>query len=171
MVKIPRNIDDGAELRAPGVKAGEQFLEAQASPPLSLMQRYLRLKNAVVKIYTAAHWSPDRALPFDPQRLWTELRDAAEIVPGNSPKPAPKRGICAALSVEQRHEKAGFHVVGRFADGRGFILQPVGEVTAREAKEICDAILSLAVAAIRREVCCGTINGDCPPEICPRGPA
>ena len=88
---MTRSADDfcGGNFPRPahGVKAGEQFLAAQSEPPLSLMQRHLRLKNAVVKIYMAAHWSPDRPVTPDAEALWTELRDAAEIVPGNSPQP------------------------------------------------------------------------------------
>jgi len=42
-----------------------------------------RLQAAVEALYYSAHWSPDR--DCDAEQLWTELRDAAGLTPGNSP--------------------------------------------------------------------------------------
>lgn len=42
------------------------------------------LRLAVISLYTAAHWTADRDVPAE--RLWEEVRDAAGILPGNSPK-------------------------------------------------------------------------------------
>lgn len=47
-------------------------------------EEFTRLIRAVDAVYKAAHWTPDR--PVDEAKLWTELRDAAMIAPGNSPK-------------------------------------------------------------------------------------
>lgn len=43
------------------------------------------LKAAGVAIYMAGHWTCDR--PVDDAALWTALRDALGLPPGNSPKP------------------------------------------------------------------------------------
>lgn len=45
----------------------------------------VRLMRAAANLYFAAHWTPDR--PCDADALWTELRDAAGLEPGHSPKP------------------------------------------------------------------------------------
>jgi hypothetical protein len=42
-----------------------------------------RLRKAVSEVYYAAHWTPDR--PCDAVKLWTDLRDAAGLTPGNAP--------------------------------------------------------------------------------------
>jgi hypothetical protein len=41
-----------------------------------------RLIEAIEAVYFAAHWSPDREC--DATKLWTELRDAAGITPGQT---------------------------------------------------------------------------------------
>jgi hypothetical protein len=48
-------------------------------------EKYDRLKDAVEKLYYAAYWSPDRNVDAD--TLWKNVRDAAELPEGNSPKP------------------------------------------------------------------------------------
>lgn len=53
---------------------------------LSAKDKYDRLVKAVKELYNSAYWTPDRDVPNSPQ-LWEELRDAAGITPGNSPKP------------------------------------------------------------------------------------
>lgn len=40
------------------------------------------LRDAVEALYFAAHWSPDR--PVDAAGLWTRVRDAAGIAPGQT---------------------------------------------------------------------------------------
>jgi hypothetical protein len=41
-----------------------------------------RLREAVLRLYCAAHWTADR--PVDEAALWLDVRDAAEIPPGTS---------------------------------------------------------------------------------------
>jgi hypothetical protein len=43
------------------------------------------MREAIKAVYYAAHWTPDR--PCDADKLWTDLRDAACLTPGNAPKP------------------------------------------------------------------------------------
>ena len=78
----------------------DQLSEAQMTFDLNQIQQALidgqqmleqckaeieRLRKAVSDVYYAAHWTPDR--PCDAGRLWTDLRDAAGLKPGNAPKP------------------------------------------------------------------------------------
>ncbi|SKA17565.1 hypothetical protein SAMN02745126_03988 [Enhydrobacter aerosaccus] len=44
-------------------------------------RKYRRLKKAVLALYTAAMWEPDRDVPHQAE-LWANLRDAAGIKPG-----------------------------------------------------------------------------------------
>lgn len=45
---------------------------------------FSKLQSAVRKLYMAAYWSPDR--DCDAAKLWEDVRDAAGIVHGQSPK-------------------------------------------------------------------------------------
>jgi ElaB/YqjD/DUF883 family membrane-anchored ribosome-binding protein len=60
-----------------------------------IMEGWKRLHAAVGAVYYSALWSADR--PVDERRLWTELRDAAGFVPGNSPKPPPSLLVRAGV--------------------------------------------------------------------------
>lgn len=52
---------------------------------LARTQEALRgLREAVDAVYYAAHWTPDRKC--DAARLWTKLRDAAGLTPGETAK-------------------------------------------------------------------------------------
>lgn len=51
-----------------------------------LMELLNNLIEAVGNVYYAAHWSPDRKLDVDAEELWENLRDAAGLPPGFSPK-------------------------------------------------------------------------------------
>jgi N-glycosylase/DNA lyase len=44
-------------------------------------RKYRRLKKAVLALYTAAMWMPDRYVENEAE-LWTALRDAVGIEPG-----------------------------------------------------------------------------------------
>lgn len=48
-------------------------------------QTFNTLREAVEKLYDAGHWTCDRDV--DERALWENVRDAARIQPGNSPKP------------------------------------------------------------------------------------
>lgn len=48
------------------------------------IRRFGRLQDAVLALYAAAYWTPDREA--DEQGLWSAVRDAAEIPPGTSPR-------------------------------------------------------------------------------------
>ena len=50
------------------------------------LSEYTRLRDAVAKVYYAAHWMPDKYVEGEGQ-MWEELRDAAGLVKGLSPKP------------------------------------------------------------------------------------
>jgi hypothetical protein len=53
--------------------------------------KFVNLRNAVRRLYYAAHWTPDRAV--DAGALWTDVRDACGFPHGNSPTPQPFDGI------------------------------------------------------------------------------
>jgi len=59
----------------------------------------LNLHETIKKLYYAAHWTPDR--PVDAEKLWTDLRDAAGLPRGNSPKPIPFEGVEVSYSVDR----------------------------------------------------------------------
>lgn len=44
-------------------------------------RKFKRLQKAVIELYTAAFWTPDRPLP-DEGQLWRDLRDAAGLDEG-----------------------------------------------------------------------------------------
>lgn len=48
-------------------------------------EKYMRLRDAVARLYYSAHWTPDREC--DSNTLWEDVRNAAEFEPGKSPKP------------------------------------------------------------------------------------
>jgi hypothetical protein len=48
-------------------------------------QRHLDLQDAIEAVYFAAYWHPDRPVENE-QALWTVLRDAAGIEPGQTAK-------------------------------------------------------------------------------------
>jgi hypothetical protein len=50
----------------------------------SAIRRLGRLQDAVLALYAAAYWTADREA--DDEALWSEVRDAAEIPPGTSPR-------------------------------------------------------------------------------------
>lgn len=60
----------------PGVKHGAKWAEDIGTA---------RLMRAAANLYYAAHWTPDR--DCDAGALWKELRDAAGLEPGHSPRP------------------------------------------------------------------------------------
>lgn len=60
--------------------------QAQAGALVNAVRRDAALRAAVSDLYYAAHWTPDR--PCDADALWTRLRDAAGLTPGNAPAPA-----------------------------------------------------------------------------------
>lgn len=45
-------------------------------------RKYERLRDAVIAIYSAAMWLPDRHVENE-NEMWKELRDAAGIEPGS----------------------------------------------------------------------------------------
>ena len=48
----------------------------------------VRLREAVARLYYAAHWTADR--PVDAIKLWEDVRDAAGFPPGESPEQGGK---------------------------------------------------------------------------------
>jgi hypothetical protein len=53
----------------------------------TMARQYLDLLTAVGNVYYSGQWTADR--PADEQKLWEELRDAAGLLHGLSPKPTP----------------------------------------------------------------------------------
>lgn len=51
----------------------------------AMARQYLDLLSAVQRVYYSAVWTADRDV--NEQEMWTELRDAAGFIPGNSPAP------------------------------------------------------------------------------------
>lgn len=66
-----------------------QRIKVQRNNALADMERFMNeaetMRAAIEKIYYAAHWTPDR--PCSADKLWTDLRDAAGLPPGRSPRP------------------------------------------------------------------------------------
>lgn len=60
---------------------------------------FSKLREAVRRVYYAAHWTPDRAV--DAVELWTAVRDAAGFPSGNSPKQLPFPGIKVEYDVNR----------------------------------------------------------------------
>lgn len=56
------------------------------------------MRFAITALYKAAHWTPDR--PVDAVGLWTVLRDAAGLPPGQSPVPIPAQVAAGPLHLE-----------------------------------------------------------------------
>lgn len=62
--------------------------------------RYYALAAAADRLYFAGYWHADR--PVDEQRLWTALRDAAGIAPGQTTKVlGPERGTNNQSEIEE----------------------------------------------------------------------
>jgi hypothetical protein len=62
-------------------------------------ETFPKLRDAVRKLYYAAHWTPDR--PVDAAKLWTDVRDAAGFPKGGAPTELPFDGIRAFYSVDR----------------------------------------------------------------------
>lgn len=58
-----------------------------------------KLQYAVKNLYYSAVWHADR--PVDEQALWTEVRDAAALTPGRSPKEIVFEGIRVSYSIDR----------------------------------------------------------------------
>ena len=79
-------IDEHAEdFSACGGKAGGVLLADVRWKPAGEVPDPITLREAVTRLYYAARWTADR--PVDHKRLWEDVRDAAGLVPGNSPPP------------------------------------------------------------------------------------
>jgi hypothetical protein len=73
-----------------GLKAG------QVTPtPVEILSDS-KLLTAVLALYTAAFWSPDR--PVDAIALWTDVREAAGIASGTGPAPLTAEAIDSELN-------------------------------------------------------------------------
>ena len=66
------------------LQESEAVLRDQLQDMIDSNEAYIDLKQAVADVYFSAHWTPDRDVNED---LWSRLRDAAGIKPGQSPKP------------------------------------------------------------------------------------
>jgi len=70
------------------------------------MKDFVRLAAAVERLYRAAHWTADR--PCDADKLWSDVRDAAGIEPGQSPKPIAERAVPIGLAPRPTQKKHCF---------------------------------------------------------------
>ena len=79
-----------------------------------------KMKSAIERLYFAANWHPDRVV--DAAALWSAVRDAAGITPGQTAsRVGPDRGCVTAPSpakrehqfIEHHREAASEHGMGK----------------------------------------------------------
>jgi hypothetical protein len=84
-----------------------------------LLDRLMELKKAAEALYFAAHWHADR--PVDESALWTALRDAARIEPGQTAARLGPDRSTAAPEAQEYICKCGVRVVPhKCATGENF---------------------------------------------------
>lgn len=71
----------------------------KAMPTQETADKFEILRNAVRRLYYAAHWTPDRAV--DSAELWTTVRDACGFPKGNSPEQLPFDGIRVEYPIDR----------------------------------------------------------------------
>lgn len=86
---------------------------------LDWVQMYVDLAEAVRDLYFAAHWTADR--PVNEEMLWTAIREAAGIEPGQSPemgwqpiKTAPRDRVFLGYNSDDDIYAIGFWCKGRW---------------------------------------------------------